>query len=109
MRLSAFAFASLLLLGCLTEGRIQRGAAGHSAPLSQPSVIVHVSEPNVGAGEFQSRLVANKHKEDSLLQLEGRITAVEGQLLANMKALAQDVKDVSDIIDVHLERRSSDI
>lgn len=104
MALSSLKFASLLLVLFSAEGlRKQRGFTGDPAPPPYPVVSVHVSEPSMGADDFKLAAMAHQHEQDSLLKLEEHIAAMEGQTLATMAALAQEVKNVGDIIEFQMQ------
>jgi hypothetical protein len=104
MALSSLKFASFLLVVLSAEGlRTQRGVTGDPSPPPYPVVNVHVSEPTMGADDFKLAAIAHQHEEDSLLKLEEHISSMEEQTLATMKALAQEVQHVGDMIDFQMQ------
>ena len=93
----------LLSLSSAEVLRKQRGATGDPSPLPYPVVNVHVSEPSMGANDFKFAANVHQHQQESLLKLEQHIATVEEQTLATMKALAQHVKNVGDVIDFQMQ------
>lgn len=104
MALSSLKFASFLLVLSSAEGlRKQRGVTGDPSPLPYPVVNVHVSEPTMGADDFNLAAATHQHEQDSLLKLEQHIASMEEQTLATMKALVQEVKNVGGVIDLQMQ------
>lgn len=95
--------ASFLGLFSATEGLHKQGVTGDPSPPPNPVVNVHVSEPAMGADDFSLAMAAHQHEHESLLKLEERIASVEEQTLATMKGLAQEVRDLSDVINFQMQ------
>ena len=104
MASSYLRFASLWLVLSSAEAlRKQRGVTGDPSPLPYPVVNVHVSEPAMGADDFKSAANTYQHDQGSLVLLEQNLASMERQTLATMKALAEDVKKVGEVIQVQTQ------
>ena len=104
MALSFLNVAFFLLSLSLAEGmHTRRVVTGDPSPPPYPVVNVHVSEPSMGADDFKSATDEHQHQHESLLSLAQRIASVEEQTLATVRALAQDVKNVGDVIELQMQ------
>ena len=101
MSLFKLTLFSLALLSA--EGlRKPAGVAGDPVPPPYPVVNVHVPEPSMSAADLKSAAVARQREQDALLSLEVRIKSMEKQTSETMAALALQVKDVGDMIEMRM-------
>ena len=92
---------SLALLSA--EGlRKPAGVAGDPVPPPYPVVNVHVPEPSMSAADLKSTAVARQRETDALLSLEAHIESMEKQTSETMAALALQVKNVGDMIEMRM-------
>lgn len=92
---------SLALLSA--EGlRKPAGVAGDPVPPPYPVVNVHVPESSMSAVDLKSAAMARQREQDALLSLEVRIKSMEKRTSETMAALALQVKDVGDMIEMRM-------